>query len=162
MHVFADAKLLLLVIVANGAPVIGKDLLGRDYSFPLDGTHNFIDGRRLLGSAKTIRGILLSLAITAAAAPALGMPWDVGLLIGAMAMLGDLISSFSKRRLGLAASSMAIGLDQIPESLLPLLACMPLLALTTKDVVAVVFMFVIAELLLSRFLYSVRLRDRPY
>ena len=32
-----------------------------------------------------------------------------------MAMLGDLLSSFWKRRVGLAPSWQAIGLDQIPE-----------------------------------------------
>ena len=35
---------------------------------------------------------------------------------------GDLFSSFVKRRLDLASSSMAIGLDHIPESFFPLLA----------------------------------------
>jgi hypothetical protein len=36
---------------------------------------------------------------------------------------GAPLSSFIKRRLALVPSSQAIGLDQIPESLFPLLAC---------------------------------------
>jgi hypothetical protein len=40
-----------------------------------------------------------------------------------MAMLGDLFSGFVKRRLGMGPSDKALGLDYVPESLLPLLAC---------------------------------------
>ena len=42
-----------------------------------------------------------------------------GLAVGAMA--GDLVSSFMKRRLRLKSEAQAVGLDQIPEVLLPLL-----------------------------------------
>src|SRR6478736_778738 len=52
------------------------------------------------------------------------------------AMAGDLFSSFVKRRLHLASSSMAIGLDHIPESLFPLLASRWLLPLNILDIVA--------------------------
>jgi CDP-2,3-bis-(O-geranylgeranyl)-sn-glycerol synthase len=157
-----DCKLLLLVIVANGTPVLAKDLLGRRYSFPLDGERNFIDGHRVLGSTKTLRGILLSLGATTIVALATGLGWAMGLSISAAAMLGDLASSFLKRRLGFAPSSMAIGLDQIPESLFPLLVCARIFALTAADIAAVVAAFLASELLLSRILYRFGLRDRPY
>ena len=52
--------------------------------------------------------------------------------------------------------------DQIPESLLPLLACRDLLALTAAEIVLCVGMFVVGEVVLSRLLYAFRLRDRPY
>ena len=77
-------------------------------------------------------------------------------------MAGDLFSSFCKRRFGLPSSSRASGLDQIPESLLPLLACRNLLALTITDIAVCVVMFVVGEIVLSRLLYAVHLRDRPY
>ena len=77
-------------------------------------------------------------------------------------MLGDLISSFSKRRLGLPASAMALGLDQIPESLLPLIALWPILALSLADAVVILAAFFAGELLLSRLLYRLHVRDRPY
>jgi len=41
--------------------------------------------------------------------------WRVGTLVATFAMAGDLFSSFVKRRLHLASSRMAIGLDHIPE-----------------------------------------------
>jgi len=37
-------KLLILVTVANGTPVIVKKLLNQDFDFALDGGLNFFDG----------------------------------------------------------------------------------------------------------------------
>ena len=105
---------------------------------------------------------MLAVLVTTASAPLIGLGWKIGLLVGSFAMAGDLFSSFCKRRLGLPSSSRASGLDQIPESLLPLLACRDLLALTAADIAVCVVMFVIGEVVLSRLLYAVRLRDRPY
>jgi CDP-archaeol synthase len=82
--------------------------------------------------------------------------------MGLLAMAGDLISSFVKRRIGLTPSSMAVGFDQIPESLLPPLAVMRLLALTVGDVVLIVALFLVGELLLSRLFFKMHLRDQPY
>ena len=77
-------------------------------------------------------------------------------------MAGDLLSSFIKRRLNRPPSSRAIGLDQIPESLLPLLACHEALALTAADIGIVVAAFFAGAVILSRLLYRVGLRDEPY
>jgi CDP-2,3-bis-(O-geranylgeranyl)-sn-glycerol synthase len=83
-------------------------------------------------------------------------------LVGAGAVAGDLFSSFVKRRLGLASSSMAIGLDQIPESLFPLLASRILLPLGWLDILAGVAVFFVGELVGSRILFRLKLRDTPY
>lgn len=155
-------QLLILLTLANGIPVLAKKVLGAHFATPLDGGVRFFDGRPLFGPSKTIRGILLSLLITAAGAPLVGLPWSIGFLVGATAMAGDLISSFIKRRIGLVASSRAIGLDQIPESLLPLLACQGTLSLTAVDIGAGVTTFLLGEIVLSRALYKIGLRDRPY
>ena len=116
------AKLVPLIVVANGVPVLAKRALGTRLDRPLDGGTVLADGRRPFGPTKTIRGVALSLLATPLAAELLGLPWKVGALVAGAAIAGDLFSSFMKRRLGLPPSSMAIGLDQIPESLLPLLA----------------------------------------
>ena len=79
-----------------------------------------------------------------------------------MAMAGDLFSSFVKRRLGLPPSSRALGLDQIPESLLPLLVCRQSLSLTALDIGLAVAIFFVGELGISRLLYKAHLRDEPY
>jgi CDP-2,3-bis-(O-geranylgeranyl)-sn-glycerol synthase len=71
------------------------------------------------------------------------------MLVAAGAIAGDLLSSFVKRRLGLASSSMAIGLDQIPEALVPALLSCILLPLGWLDILAVVMLFFVANLVLS-------------
>jgi CDP-2,3-bis-(O-geranylgeranyl)-sn-glycerol synthase len=77
-------------------------------------------------------------------------------------MAGDLVSSFVKRRVGLPSSSQASGLDQVPEALFPLLGCRDLLSLSIADIGAGVALFFIGDVVASRLLYAVRLRDRPY
>lgn len=106
--------------------------------------------------------MLLALLATALAAPALGLAWEVGLLAGATAMAGDLLSSFVKRRLGLAPQDMAPGLDQAPEALFPLLACRGALGLSAIDALLGAGLFWVGELALSRALYSLKIRERPY
>jgi uncharacterized membrane protein len=148
--------------VANAVPVLAKRLFEDRLAYPVDGNLKWFDGNPLFGSSKTVRGIVLSLAATAAAAPLLGLQVRTGLLAAASAMAGDLLSSFTKRRLGLAPSSRATGLDQIPEALLPLLTCSWALGLNALDIVVGVAVFMIGGMALSRVFYRLRLRDRPY
>jgi len=155
-------KFVLLLAIANGTPVMAEKLLGRFLSYPLDAGKTFVDGRPLFGPSKTIRGIVIAVIATSACAPVLGVPWPIGSLIAVTAMAGDLISSFTKRRMGRLASSRALGLDQIPESLLPALACTSLFALTVADVIVVVAVFSVGELLLSRLLFKMHIRKEPY
>lgn len=157
-----EFKVLLLIIAANGAPVLGDFFFRERGAWPVDGGLLLPDGRRLLGHSKTWRGVLLAVTVTALIAWPLGFSLITGLTIGAWAMVGDALSSFSKRRLGLAASSMALGLDQIPEALLPLIAVREELGLNWLSVLKIVSGFVIAELLLSRLLYHWHIRSRPY
>jgi CDP-2,3-bis-(O-geranylgeranyl)-sn-glycerol synthase len=110
-------KLMVLLTVANGTPVIATKLFGKYFNQPLDRGVTFVDGRPVFGSAKTIRGIILSLVVATITAPALSFAWTYGLIVASVAMSGDLLSSFLKRRLGLPPSSRAIGIDQIPECL---------------------------------------------
>jgi CDP-2,3-bis-(O-geranylgeranyl)-sn-glycerol synthase len=162
MHPVVVLQLLILLMLANGTPVIAKKVFGDRYSYPLDANLTFADGRPIFGRSKTIRGVALALLVTTAGAPVIGLAWQIGLLVGSFAMAGDLFSSFCKRRLGLPSSSRASGLDQIPESLLPVLAVRYSLPLTAADIVVCVVLFVIGEVVLSRLLYAFRLRDRPY
>ena len=155
-------QLLVLLTVANGTPVLAKRLLGRRFSWPLDGGCRFFDGRPLFGPSKTLRGVVLSLGVTAALAPLVGLSPAIGVTVAAAAMLGDLVSSFVKRRMNRPSSSQALGLDQVPESLFPLLACRGALELSALDILAAVGLFFIGELLASRVLYRLRIRDRPY
>jgi hypothetical protein len=162
VHVLTIAQLALLLAVANGAPVIATRIFGERFSWPLDGGVELADGKPLFGKSKSVRGIVVSILSSALAAPLLGLPWKIGLAVGGAAMAGDLLSSFVKRRLDLAPSSRATGLDQIPESLFPLLASRGALALSILDIASGVAIFFVGEVVLSVVLYKAHIRDRPY
>lgn len=162
MHILIIFKLLMLLAVANGVPVLAKGLLGNRLACALDGGARFIDGRRLFGRSKTVRGLLLSIVVTTAVPPLVGLDFASGFLVGLGAMAGDLLSSFTKRRLGIEPSGRATGIDQIPESLLPALICWEHLSLSLADVIVVVVVFFVAEIFLSRLLFKVHIRDDPY
>ena len=142
--------------------MIAKRLWGQRLSYPIDCGVEFFDGQRLLGPSKTIRGVLSSILVTSACAPLVGLDWKIGVVVGSAAMAGDSFSSFVKRRLGLPPSSRATGLDQVPESLFPLLSCRSMLALTVADIAMGVALFFVGEIVLSRLLYRLRVRGHPY
>jgi CDP-2,3-bis-(O-geranylgeranyl)-sn-glycerol synthase len=162
MNPWLDLQVLILLAAANGAPVLGKKLFGSHFSHPIDGGFTFIDGRRVLGDSKTFRGIVLAVIATIACSLALGLTLSVGFIAAAGAMGGDALSSFVKRRLGRPASSQALGLDQIPESLLPALLLRPILDLSLVDVTIILVLFLVGEIVLSRILFRWHIRDEPY
>jgi CDP-2,3-bis-(O-geranylgeranyl)-sn-glycerol synthase len=162
MQIVADIQVLALVAVANTAPLVAKLIFGDRFSRAIDNRTVLWDGQPLFGSSKTIRGAALSIVATTALAPLVGLAAGIGLFTGISAMVGDLCSSFCKRRFGVKPSGRATGLDQIPESLLPALVCQRMLSLSTLDVLAVTAIFFVGEILLSKVLFKAHLRDRPY
>jgi hypothetical protein len=137
-------------------------LFGKRFSTPLDGGLKLPDGRLLFGPSKTVRGLVLSLVCTTLAAALLGFEWITGAGLAAASMLGDLLSSFIKRRLALPTHSQAFGIDQVPESLLPLLLLRAHLGLSNTDIAVIVVAFIVLELMLSRLLFMLHIRARPY
>jgi CDP-2,3-bis-(O-geranylgeranyl)-sn-glycerol synthase len=156
------AQLLLLILVANGAPILARKLLRDAGSYPLDAGIRLADGEPLFGVSKTQRGLLASLAACTATALLLGLPASIGLQVAIGAMCGDLLSSFIKRRLHMAPSDRAAGLDQIPESLLPAWLVAGPLQLGTADTAIVVGAFIVLDFTLSRLLFLLKIRNRPY
>jgi CDP-2,3-bis-(O-geranylgeranyl)-sn-glycerol synthase len=155
-------QLLALLGVANGTPILAKKLLQDRLSAPVDGGLTLPDGEPLFGISKTIRGVILSVVATAGSAVLLHLDWSTGATVAGLSMLGDLFSSFVKRRLHLPLHAQAFGLDQIPEALLPLLAVKVRFGLTIEDIAVLVFAFVVLEIVLSRVLFWLKIRDRPY
>ena len=155
-------QLLLLIIIANGAPILIRVLLHDDYKLAIDFGKKLPDNRPIFGASKTWRGLFAAFIATPVAAWLLGHLPETGVLIAIYAMLGDLISSFIKRRLAMKPSSMAPLLDQVPESLLPALAMMETFNLNIPSVMLLVLIFVISDLALSRTLYRWGIRKKPY
>lgn len=155
-------KLLFLVIVANGAPVLVKHFLGDKLSSPMDGGLILSDGQRLFGKAKTIRGVVSSLIATMFAALLINFEFETGAIVAAAAMIGDMLSSFLKRRMKIPSGGVIVGLDQIPEALFPALAAKWMLPLTLMDIVTVVAVFLVGALVFSRICFALKVRKQPY
>jgi CDP-2,3-bis-(O-geranylgeranyl)-sn-glycerol synthase len=158
----AILQVLLLISAANAAPVVVAWALRARPARPIDGGLVLRDGRRLLGRSKTWRGVASAVVFSTCAAFLIGLPWQMGALAGAGAMAGDGLSSFLKRRFGFEPSSMALGLDQVPESLLPALACAAFLPLGLIDVLVIVSAFSVGGPIVSRLSFAIGLKDRPY
>ena len=155
-------ELLMLLVLANAAPVFARNILQERFAWPVDAGIRLFDGQPVFGTSKTLRGLVFSVAITTLAAWLTGLGWKIGMLVGTTAMAGDLFSSFVKRRLKMPPSSRATGLDQIPESLFPLLACQQALDLGVIEIVAVIVIFFVGSVLLSPLLYKLSIRKHPY
>lgn len=143
-------------------PCLLTKLLGQRFSYPIDCNKLFFDGRPILGSSKTFRGLVSALLVSVLIGSIFAIPLHISLLFGALSMAGDMATSFIKRRLGLVSSSMALGLDQIPESLFPLLGCKDFLGITIEQIVVIVLAFFLTELILSRLLFWLHIRKTPY
>ena len=157
-----EIELILLLMTANGAPIVFRWLSGTRYAWPLDAGLLLADGRPLFGASKTLRGLIAALLCTTLLAWLLGWQPLLGLLFATMAMLGDLLSSFIKRRLAIPTSGIAPGLDQIPESLFPLLAVRGVFELSWLQVIFIVVAFIALDYLLSFVLYRLHIRQHPY
>jgi CDP-2,3-bis-(O-geranylgeranyl)-sn-glycerol synthase len=134
---------LLLLVAANSVPVLLSMMLQDRWASPIDGGRMLHDGQPLFGAHKTWRGLLAGTL----AAGALGAGLSIGILtaaaVGFCALLGDLLSSFVKRRLRAQSGHDAPFLDQIPEALLPLLVLYQPLGLTTVSCAATIGAFVL-------------------
>ncbi len=153
---------LVLLIAANGAPVIAGKVLGNRLARPMDNGLNLSDGYRLFGDSKTWRGLFSAIFFTTAVAILWGLEPLMGVLFGALTMTGDLLTSFIKRRRGNVESSRARGLDAVPESLLPLCLLKDSLALNLVEIALIVGLFFLIEEFVSPVLYRLHIRNQPY
>lgn len=162
MCLYCIIQAIALLVVANGAPILINRTVGKRWSWPVDNGLKLRDGHRLFGSSKTWRGLFSAIFFTSLAAALSGIESLTGALFGALAMTGDLLSSFIKRRMGRAESSRARGLDTAPEALLPILLLKEPLALSLIDIILIAAFFFLIEELLSPVLYRLHIRKRPY
>jgi CDP-2,3-bis-(O-geranylgeranyl)-sn-glycerol synthase len=162
IHPKETLQVLTIVSLANYAHILFKRLLGTRFDAAIDGGVLLRDGHAILGRSKTWRGIAAAVLVSTCASVFLNLEWRVGTVAGAFAMGGDCLSSFAKRRLGIEPGDMSIGLDQLPESLLPALACSFWLPLSLFDVAIIALLFFVGQVVFSRLLFTIGLRDRPY
>lgn len=155
-------ELFVMLVLANGTPVVAAGLLKNRWSAPVDGGRLWRDGRPVFGSSKTWRGVVSGAMACALFALLTGLGFVFGLLFGLLGLAGDILSSFIKRRLGLESSARAVGLDQIPEALLPMLLAMWWLPVSPWVVLVVVVLFTLSNILGSPLLYRLGIRRHPH
>lgn len=157
-----ELELFVMLILANGSPVVASAWLRHRFDRPIDGGRVWRDGRPLLGASKTWRGLLAGCLATGLFSLLAGLGWLFGVVFGLIALAGDMLSSFVKRRLGLASSARATGLDQIPESLLPMLFAVLWLSLELIPALAAALLFVVVNMTASPLLFRLGIRKRPH
>jgi len=155
-------KLLLILIAANGIPALLPRCLGTRLSQPIDAGVRLCDGYPLFGYSKTWRGLVSGIVGAAIIALLLGFPLLFGLIFAGLSLTGDLLSSFIKRRMKRPSSSKFMGLDQIPEALLPLVAGAFYLDYGVATIALVTLAFFLLHILTSRLLHQWGIRQHPH
>ena len=155
-------KLFVLLVLANGAPVVAAKVFRHRWSAPVDAGRKWFDVRPLLGKSKTWRGCVSGALSCALFALATGQGFLFGLLFGVLALTGDLLSSFIKRRLGLSPSERMPWLDQIPEATLPVLLAMGWGLVGAWSALLIVMVFTLSNMWISPLLYRLGIRRQPY
>ena len=160
-HTVVVLQSLILISAANGAPVVSARMLGRRFADPIDGGVVLRDGYPLLGRSKTWRGSpQLSFSQPALQSSSVSHgrqvrssglpPWRA--IASRPSSNGDWARTEQHGTWSRSGSRIA----------LPAVASGVFLPLALGDIVAIVLVFSLGELAVSRLLYAVGLRDRPY
>ncbi len=156
-----DLTALALLVTANSTPVLLSMVLGRRWAQPIDGGLKLPDGRPLLGSHKTWRGLIGGTAAAGIVGAVLSVGFAAGAAFGLLALLGDLVSSFIKRRMGRASGRDTPFLDQLPEALLPMIVLHDRLDLTLHAIAGTAVVFMVLDLLATGLLGSRKAPSEP-
>ena len=148
------------VYVANSTPV----LLGG--GAPIDRGRQFVDGRRVFGMNKTVKGFACGLLLGSVAGLAEAILFRnyllalAGILASLGAMLGDLFGAFLKRRLDIPPGHPLPVVDQLDFILGALVFISPLLNVTLGVVLILVIATIPIHLFSNAVAYTVGLKKR--
>jgi uncharacterized protein len=135
-------KILAMLIMANAAPLLLTGFLPKRSRRPLDNGRRLADGRRILGENKTLGGLLSGIGAAGALGLLIGFPLAMSLLIAGASHIGDLSTSFIKRRIGFTEGETAYLLDHLLEGALPLLLCKVLFSISWSLGLVLLILFV--------------------
>ena len=158
---FETLRLVLFLLIVNALPPLIALLSKGRFSQPLDCGKTWLDGKRIFGRNKTIRGILAGIVGGTLLFPLLGQPISIAFTAALLAMLGDLSSSFIKRRMALPSGSEVAFLDQLFESLFPTIYLALVIPFGFFKAAVILFLFVIIAYLSSRIWSILTVADIP-
>jgi hypothetical protein len=121
----------------------------------------WFDRQPVFGDHKTLRGIIVGLLGGTAGFSLLGVEWYVAGTAALLAMLGDLLSSFIKRRFTLPCGKNVVILDQLFESLLPILYLGTVMQLGIGQIILILVLFIAIALTGSCLWNSFACRPAP-
>jgi CDP-2,3-bis-(O-geranylgeranyl)-sn-glycerol synthase len=150
------ARALLLLILANSLPAASAYAVGERWTAPLDLGLSLPDGRRILGSHKTWRGVAVAAVGCAVASSLFGLHGWTGVAFAVLSLFADAVSSLCKRRLGLAPGTNVLLLDQLPEALLPLIALRSSLGLGWTAIAILATVFTLLDVLAGALLRAAK------
>lgn len=141
--------------VANATPTIfgGGTTIDRDL--------NFIDGRSIFGSHKTIRGFLSGIVAGTAVGMLQGNLFP-GFLLSFGALFGDLVGAFIKRRLSIEPGSLFPIVDQLNFVLFAIIFVLPISYLTVNETFSAVFFTPLFHVVTNATAYSFNLKTQPW
>ena len=145
-----DWRSLALLVASQATPVLLGRAFGQRYAAPIDGGRVLSDGEPVFGSHKTWRGLIGGTVAAALVGGLLELGFLLGAAFGLIALLGDLVSSFAKRRLGRRSGSDVPLVDQIPEALLPMLTLYFPLGLNVGSLLGTVAVFAVLDFVVTR------------
>jgi len=133
---------------------------------PIDRGREFIDGRPILGTNKTVKGFAYGLLLGSTAALAEAALFSnyvlvlVGIVASLGALLGDLFGAFLKRRLNIPPGHSLPVIDQLDFILGALLLTLPVLNVTAGAVLILVMATIPIHLFSNAAAYVLRLKKR--
>jgi CDP-2,3-bis-(O-geranylgeranyl)-sn-glycerol synthase len=160
--VVAALEFIFPVYCANAIPVIACG------GYPLDFGREFLDGKRIFGANKTIRGFVAGLLVGAGVGLVesflFGFPLLFGVVVSLGALIGDLCGAFLKRRLGIVPGGLLPVIDQVDFVLGAVLFAVPLgLSFMSWGLVIAVLVITPPVHLLTNFLaYKLGLKKNPW
>lgn len=176
---YTELALRLLIFApaftANSAPLIARNIFKKTH--PVDFGRSFLDRKRLFGDSKSwegfVAGILVGTMTGAVLAPFYGYRCAelafIGLLEGLSAMIGDLMNSFLKRRLGLKPGAPLPVFDQLSFILTTIAIIQSLdivktlgIELGVTEALAVVIAALILHPISNYVAYLLKLKEVPY
>jgi len=144
-------KIVSFILLVNFLPFVASLLCEERFSRPIDGGLLWRDGRPLLGSHKTFRGLLAGVLGGVIISPMLTITWPVAAGAALLSMSGDLLTSFIKRRLHYPSGKPVPVFDHLFESLFPLLFLYNFLQLSLWHITAILTLFLVFAHLGSQF-----------
>ncbi len=153
--ILASIWLYLPAYFANATPVV----LGGGP--PLDGGGKWLDGKPFLGSHKTLRGSIVGI-LAGTIIGTLQGSFMIGLSQGVGAILGDLISSFLKRRKDIAPGESFPLLDQLDFIIVAVILSQQFTTASLQEIITIIIVTIPIHYFMNYVSWLIKMKEHPW